>query len=71
MLGTPRGVTWYLHPVVHNAAFGNYVLDPKRRYAASGRDAEIPAEARRAVQEWGFGSRDRVPARARVHNFQL
>jgi hypothetical protein len=70
-LGTPQGTTWYLHPVAHRADLGLYVLDPDSRYAASGRDAEVPARVRAAVRSWGFGGAEEVPARVAVHNFVL
>lgn len=49
-LGTPQGTTWYLHPVTRRADLGLYVLDTEVRYAASGRDAEMPARVRAAVR---------------------
>lgn len=70
-LGTPQGTTWYLHPVAHRADLGLYVLDTEVRYAASGRDAEVPARVRAAIRSWGFGGAEGVPARVAVHNFAL
>lgn len=70
-LGTPQGTTWYLHPVAHHADLGVYALDTDARYAASGRVAQVPAQVREAVEAWGFGGAEGVPARAAVHNFAL
>ncbi|MFD6677262.1 hypothetical protein ACFWDA_23235 [Rhodococcus zopfii] len=70
-LGTPQGTTWYLHPVAHHTDLGAYALDTDARYAASGRDAQVPAQVREVVRSWGFGGADGVPARAAVHNFAL
>lgn len=70
-LGTPQGTTWYLHPAEHHADLGVYVLDTEARYAASGRDAEVPARVRAAIRSWGFGGTEGVPARVAVHNFAL
>ncbi|MGW0022279.1 hypothetical protein ACWDUD_28530 [Rhodococcus sp. NPDC003382] len=70
-LGTPQAATWYLHPVAHRADLGVYALDTDARYAASGRDAQVPAQVREVVRSWGFGGAGGVPARAAVHNFAL
>jgi hypothetical protein len=67
-LGTPRGVTWYLHPAVHDAARGLYLLDDSERFAASASTAEIPAVVARVARSWDLGA---VPGRVRVHNFPL
>ena len=66
-----NNVTWYLHPVAHHTDLGVYALDTDARYAASGRDAQVPAQVREVVRSWGFGGADGVPARAAVHNFAL
>ncbi|MBF4476788.1 hypothetical protein SAMN02745947_05504 [Rhodococcus rhodochrous J3] len=67
-LGTPRGVTWYLHPAVHDAERGLYLLDASERFAASASTAEVPAAVARAARSWDLGV---VPERVRVHNFPL
>lgn len=67
-LGAPRGVTWYLHPAVHDAERGLYLLDASERFAASASAVEIPAAVARAARSWGLGA---VPERVRVHNFPL
>ena len=70
-LGTPQGISWYLHPVAYDYEMGLYALDTEHRYAASGHEAAVPAEARTAVQAWGFGGPDGAPERVRVHNFRV
>ncbi|MDH6284496.1 hypothetical protein [Prescottella agglutinans] len=70
-LGTPQGTSWYLHPAVYDYEMGLYALAAEDRYAASGREAAVPADARAAVQAWGFGGPDGVPASVRVHNFPV
>lgn len=67
-LGTPQGTSWYLHRVAYDYEMGLYALDAEHRYAASGREAVVPAEARTAVRAWGFGD---APASVRVHNFAV
>lgn len=67
-LGTPGGVSWYLHPAVHDAERGLYLLDASERFAASASTAEVPAAVARAARSWGLGA---VPERVRVHDFPL
>ncbi|MDI9979474.1 hypothetical protein [Rhodococcus sp. IEGM 1307] len=64
--GTPRGVSWYLTPVVYDQATGAYALAPQA-YAAGPAIGALHEDVIHVVRGAGYA----VPTAVRVYDFPL